>query len=264
MPIAPPAAPPVPTPGITQAALDIITQALVVCGSQDVGEPLSAEDAQTGLASLNQMMDTWNTSELLIFTIQRLTFPLVNNQQTYAVGSGGDFNIPRPPRIQRYSIITNQNPQIPLELVIKDLSLSEWQAIPVKTIPPALPLAVWDDKGFPLRLLNYWPPPIDGVLAVIYPWIALSYFPDLVTRFTFPPGYMEAIKYNLAFRFLIEFPGDMDRAPMIKLMADQGMDLLKSFNAEMQPLRTDNLNAISGQQGYYNFYSDTPAGPGAT
>ncbi len=264
MPVAPPLAPPVGIPGLTQAGLDIITRALVICGSQDVGEPISAEDSASGLASLNQMMDTWNSSELLIFTIQRLVFNLVNNQQTYLVGPGGDFNIPRPPRIQRYSIITNQNPQIPLELIIKDLSLSEWQAIPVKTIPPALPLSVWDDKGFPLRALNYWPPPIDGVQGVIYPWIALSYFPDLITQFTFPPAYMEAIIYNLAWRFLIEFPGDMDRMPLIKDMADKGLELLKSFNAEIQPLRTDQLNAMSGQQGYYNFYSDTPAGPGST
>lgn len=262
MPIAAPAAPPVPTPGLTQAALDFITQALILCGSQSAGEPVSAEDAQSGLGSLNQMIDSWNAMELMIFTIQRLTFNLVNNQQTYACGSGGDFNIPRPPRIERYSIITNQNPQTPLELEIKQLTVAEWQNIPVKTIPPALPLAVWDDRGFPLRLLNYWPPPIAGVQAVIYPWITLSYFPNLDTLFTFPPAYAECIKYNLAFRFLIEFPGDMERAPLIKLMADQGMDLLKSFNTEVSPARTDDLNAISGKRSYYNFYSDTPAGIG--
>jgi hypothetical protein len=251
------------TAGLSNAALDFITQALILCGSQSAGEPVSAEDAQSGLASLNQMMDTWNAMELMIFTIQRLVFNLVNNQQTYAVGTGGDFNIPRPPRIDRFSIITNQNPQTPLELVIKELTRSEWQDIPVKTIPPALPLAVWNDKGFPLSLLNYWPPPIAGVQAVIYPWIALSTFPDLDTVFMFPPAYAECIKYNLAFRFLIEFPGDMERTPLIKLMADEGMALLKSFNSEIQPLRTDALNSVSGRAGgYYNFYSDTPAGHG--
>jgi hypothetical protein len=262
MPIAPPAAPPVPTPGLTQAALDYITQALIACGSQSAGESVSAEDAQSGLQILNQMMDLWNSMELMIFTIQRLVFNLVANQQTYAVGSGGDFNIPRPPRIERYSIITNQNPQTPLELVIEDFTLARWQEIPVKTIPPALPLGVWDDKAFPNRNLNYWPPPIAGVQAVIYPWIALSYFPDLVTQFTFPPAYAECIKYNLAFRYMIEFPGDMERAPLIKMMADQGMELLKSFNTEITALRTDSLNSISGRRGFYNFYSDTPAGKG--
>lgn len=262
MPIASPATPPLATPGLTMAALDYITQALILCGSQSAGEPVSAEDAQSGLQSLNQMMDTWNAMELMIFTIQRLIFPLVANQQTYAVGSGGDFNIPRPPRIERYGCILPSQ----IEFPVHPLTLKEWQELPIgktgtQPLPAPISFAVWDDKGFPLRLLNYWPVPSTGMFATIYPWIALSTFPNLDTLFTFPPAYAECIKYNLAFRFLIEFPGDMERTPLIKMMADQGMDLLKSFNTEVTDLETD-LNYISGRRGFYNFYSDTPAGRG--
>lgn len=261
MPIAGPGAPPV-VPGLTQAALDFITQALVACGSQAAGEPVNAEDAQSGLGILNQMMDLWNAQRLMIFTIQRLVFNLVANQQTYSCGIGGDFNIPRPPRIERYSIITQANPVSPLELEIRPLTLADWQGIPVKNIPAALPLGVWDDKGFPLRLLNYWPLPNVALQAVIYPWIALSTFPNLVTQFTFPPAYAEAIKYNLAFRFMVDFPGDMERLPLIKNLADGAIEVIKSFNTEVNELSTSDLNAISGNKGYYNFYADTPAGIG--
>jgi len=259
MPIGPPAAPPVPTPGLTQAALDFITQALILCGSQSAGESVSAEDAESGLTSLNQMMDTWNSMELMIFTIQRLIFNLNVNQQTYAVGSGGDFDIPRPPRIERYGCILPSQ----IEFPVHPLTLKEWQELPIgktgtQPLPAPISFAVWDDKGFPMRLLNYWPVPSAGMQATIYPWIALSYFPDLDSQFTFPPAYAEAVKYNLAFRFLIEFPGDMERAPLIKMMADQGMDLIKSFNTEVVDMVTG-LDAISGRRGYYDFYSDTPA-----
>src|ERR1700691_5676144 len=118
MAIANPQQPPISIPGLTQAALDIITDALVACGSQSAGEPVSADDAQAGLRILNQMMDVWNSLRLMIYTIQRITFPLLANKQTYSVGFGGDVNIPRPPRIEKYSIITAANPLLPLELVI--------------------------------------------------------------------------------------------------------------------------------------------------
>jgi hypothetical protein len=259
MPIESPSAPPLATPGLTQAALDIITDALVACGSQSAGEPVSAEDGQAGLRILNQMFDVWNSMRLMIYTIQRLTFPLVAGKQTYSVGPGGDVNIPRPPRIEKYSIITAANPQLPLELIIKDLSLAEWQSIPIKNVPAALSLGVWDDDGFPLRLLNYWPLPNTTLQLVIYPWIALSYFPNLDQQFTFPPAYAETIKYNLAFRCGIEFPGELERLPLIKDMADRSMDNIKAFNTKVNELSTQELNSISGKRGYYNFYSDEPA-----
>jgi hypothetical protein len=257
--ISSPSTPPVGVPCLTNAALDYITAALRACGSQSVGEPVSADDAQTGLCILNQMIDMWNSMQLMIFTIQRLVFPLVVGQQVYTVGVGGNFNIPRPPRIEKYSIITNANPLLPLELPIEDLTLEDWREIPVKNITAGLCLGVWNDKGFPLMSLSYWPIPSQSLNAVIYPWIQLSTFPDLVTQFTFPPAYAECIKYNLAYRMGIEFPGDMERMPLLKDMADKAMDQIKSFNTDPADLSACELDAISTNRGYYNFYADVAA-----
>jgi hypothetical protein len=260
MAIVAPAQPPISIPGLTQAALDIITDALVACGSQSAGEPVSSDDAAAGLRILNQMMDMFNSQRLMIYTIQRLPFPMTAGKQTYSVGPGGDVNIPRPPKIEKYGIITSANPLLPLELEVADLTLDQWQHIPIKNVPAALSLGVWNDKGFPLMLLNYWPLPNTTLQLVIYPWIALPTFPNLDQQFTFPPAYAEVIKYQLAFRCGIEFPGEVERMPLIKYMADQGMDWLKSMNTEVAELHTTELNTIGGRKGYYNFYSDTPAG----
>jgi hypothetical protein len=250
---------PAPFAGLTQAALDYITQALIVCGAQAAGEPVSAKDAETGIATLNQMIDTWNAMQLMIFTIQRLVFPVTAFKQTYTVGAGGDFNIPRPPRIEKYGIITQANPTSPLELPIDDLTMEEYREIPLKNIPAALPLAVWNDNNFPLMALNYWPVPNTGLQAVIYPWIALSYFPNLDQQFTFPPAYAQAIKYNLAYLFLIEYPGDMERAPLIKQMADSTLQQVKDLNTNPADLSACELDALSTNRGYYNFYADVAA-----
>ena len=90
----------------------------------------------------------------------------------------------------------------------------------------------------------------------------MTYFPNLDTQFTFPPAYAEAIKYNLAWRCGIEFPGEAERLPLIKMMADQSVDTIKAFNTRVAELSTADLNYISGRRGFYNFYADVPAGPG--
>ena len=263
MPIAQPNQPPVPTPGLTQSGLDIITSALVACGSQAAGEPVSPEDAQAGLVILNQMLDLWQIQRLLIFSIQRLIFTMNAGQQTYACGSGGDFNIPRPARVENYGVIIPSG----IELPCRALTVKEWQMLPIgKTQTQALqtpvPYYVWDDPQMPLRMLSYWPTPSLGMQATIYPWIALSYFPDLKTQFTFPPAYAELIKYSLAFRCGIEFPGDVERMPLLKMMADESMDRIKVLNTGVQELSVSSLRAISGRTGHYDFYSDLPARDG--
>jgi hypothetical protein len=205
------------------------------------------------------MMDRWNSMELMIFTIQRLVFPMVVGKQVYTVGIGGDFNIQRPPRIEKYGIITNANPLLPLELPIDDMTVEDWREIPTKNITAGLCLGVWNDNNFPLMALSYWPIPSQGLNAVIYPWVQLSQFPDLVTEFTFPPAYADCIVYNLAYRFGIEFPGDMERMPLLKDEAESMMGQVKQINTQPADLSAAELDAISTNRGYYNFYADVAA-----
>lgn len=258
-----PAKPPVPTPGLTQTALQIIYSALVACGSQSAGEPVDPTEAQDALVILNQMLDLWQIQRLMIFTIQRLIFNLNASQQTYACGSGGDFNIPRPARIENYGVIIPSG----IELPCRSLTVKEWQMLPIgktqtQNLQTPVPYYIWDDKGMPLRNISYWPTPSLGMQATLYPWIALSYFPDLKTPFTFPPGYAECIKYHLALRCGVEFPGDLERMPMLKMFADEAMDRIKILNTEVSELSTAALRSISGRTGHYDFFSDLPARDG--
>ena len=76
---------------------------------------------------LNQMLDAWQIDRLLVFTIAIQDFPFVSTKQTYTMGSGGDFNVPRPARIERASIVLLSNPTNPLELSMKyTTSEADW------------------------------------------------------------------------------------------------------------------------------------------
>src|SRR5271154_5020111 len=107
-------------------ALDLIKSAMRVLNVLASGEEPSGAEAADGLGILNQMLDSWQIERLMIFTIQRVVndingnpFNLVSGQQVYKVGLGGDFNIPRPPRIARIGIISLNNTQQPLELPLE-------------------------------------------------------------------------------------------------------------------------------------------------
>ena len=61
----------------------------------------SGSHYQDAFAILNAMLDSWNTERLTVFSIKQHDQNLVPLQQTYTIGPGGDWNAPRPSRIER-------------------------------------------------------------------------------------------------------------------------------------------------------------------
>ena len=57
---------------------------------------MSAEYAEDGRRMLNNMVSGWRTQFGTVVAVERTIFPVVANKQTYTIGLGGDFNVPRP------------------------------------------------------------------------------------------------------------------------------------------------------------------------
>lgn len=237
---------------------DLIASALRLIGALASGETASAAEAADALVILNQMLDAWSANRLTVFTLSRQVFTLQASKQNYTMGTGGDFNVTRPAKIQYWSIISNANPLQPLELQANSdfLTDEEWQEVRVKNITGALPRKLYDDGGFPLRTLSFWPVPDNSsVQTALYTWNALQQFADLVTDYTFPPGYLEAIKYNFAIRLAAEWPGQLQAATPI--LAQQALANIKSMNAPIIKLGCDEgLTGGSGSGGTYNWLTD--------
>jgi hypothetical protein len=199
------------------------------------------------------MLDSWNAERLNIFTLNINEFPLTPGQQTYTLGTGGNFNIPRPARIERMSIVSLLNPAQPLELPLEMLTDAGWQAIPVKLISSSLPTVVYDDGAFPLRNLNFWCIPTIAVNTRIYNWAALTSF-DLTTDITFPPGYLKAIRYALAVDLAPEFGRPIP--PEVAAQSILSKAVIKNMNAPLIESRIDAV--LSGdRKNIYNWISDT-------
>lgn len=85
----------------------IITRAFLDLGIIQPGEALSADYAQDALARLNMMVSGWQVQYGTVTAVERMVFPLTAYQQTYTIGLGGDFDVPRPTVIDGAALLLN-------------------------------------------------------------------------------------------------------------------------------------------------------------
>lgn len=185
-------------------ARELITRTLRLAGVTASGETPSATDLADSLGVLNEMLDEWNTERLLAYTVTRAEYTLTSNKDSYTIGPGGDFDTVRPVRIEEaYVKISTSGPNT--ELPLKIIYDEEYADIPVKTVTSSIPRKIYNNGDFPLSTLYLWPIPSVANTLILYTWEQFSNVASLDTSLTFPPGYMSAIRYNLADRLALEF-----------------------------------------------------------
>jgi hypothetical protein len=138
-------------------------------------------------------------------------------------------------------LLQNNNPQQPIEHPLRLLNARQWQTeVPVKAVASALPTKVYIEYTHPDITLSFWPfPNKSGLEVVIYTEVNLTPWPTLDTDLVFPPGYAEAIRYNLAVRLCPEFGRDVNN--VVGTLALESLSLIKSANLanHQQTLQVD-------------------------
>lgn len=174
----------------------IITRAHRLLGVLPLGQAMEAEEAQDGLAVLNAMLAQWRLERLMVHTISRQVFPLTAGQGTYTLGPGGDWNAPRPVRIERASVQSSPEQETPLDLY----TVQEWQHLAVKGTMSTVPEVLYIEYTHPLITAQVYPVPLAGgaETIVLYTWALLEQFANLSDDLGFPDGYEAAMWYNLA------------------------------------------------------------------
>lgn len=225
--------------------LELISSSLRLINVLASGETCPADMASDGLNVLNDMIDSWNTQRLAIYTTRIDDFPLVVSQQAYTLGTGGDFNIPRPVQIDGMSAILLYSPANPVEVPMTMFTVDQWQnQVPVKVVAGTFPLICYDDGGFPLRTLNMWPvPSAAGNKIRIYSWQSLP-AQSLVASVSFPPGYQKAFRYNLAVDLAAEFSAPVP--PIVQQEAIKSLGVLKALNMPDLNMQSDLLPNPAG------------------
>lgn len=188
------------------------------------------------LAVLNQLIGSWNTERLNIYTVSIAAYPLVANQQAYTIGPGGDFDAARPQEIQQANIILPGG-AAPLHRPIEIIDDKRWAAIRIQEIW-AIPQKLYNDGAFPYSTLYLWPGPSDAYQLELYTWEALRSFSDMEDEVRLPPGYDRALVYNLAVELAPRYPR-VSLNPLVLQTARDSKAAIQRRNIDVQPISCD-------------------------
>lgn len=222
-------------------ALDLITDAYTEIGVASEAYTLSGSDSALGLTRLNSLVDRWATQRLTIYHTVITDTVLVSGTQTYTIGSGGAINVARPLWIPYAGLVlTNTTPNVEIPLHIS--TTQDWSNQGIKTLGNSYPSMLYYDHNFAAGLgqISLWPIPTTALTLRLYLPTALTQFADLSgTNYSFPPGYYEALMYNLALRLWTPFNQNVPVPGDLRMNAASALKDIKNANIRISTQTTD-------------------------
>lgn len=247
-------------------AQELIRSALVMTGSLAQGEDPSNADAADAFVRLNRMIGGWKNQRLTCFVVEENVYALVGSQQEYTIGPGGDFNQFRPQFLSYCDLILSAtSPAVSIRVAI--ITVKDWSFQSVKAQTSTQPTQVYYYTQFPssgaqagMGKLIFWPKPTNVNSVRLYCPKPITEFTNLSTDYVFPPGYEDALEYNLAKRLIQAGMGLRENLQDIEPMARETLSTVKRAN--IQPVVASIDPALWPGQPGYNWRTGSPGGGG--
>src|SRR5262252_3310457 len=210
---------------------DLIRSSLRLIGQLRPGYGPNGSEITDALFVMNSMLDSWSLEHLNIYTVGRTSYPL-SGKASYTFGPSGDFP-DRPLRIESAAWILSGSSDY--EYPVPVITDQRWQLGGGPS--PSGAQGVYYDNGFPLATVYLRPAPAvqTATQLVLYTWTPLTGVDEETQDVVFPPGYADAIRYNLAERCALEW-GKVAQDG-VHALAISSKAAIKSFN--MQPIEMD-------------------------
>ncbi|MGE4442712.1 MAG: hypothetical protein AB7D27_14665 [Desulfomicrobium sp.] len=209
----------------------IINRALRLIGVLASGETASAAEAQDALEALNDMLDNWSISSLII--PYKVTQALTVSASPVALAV-------RPVRVTGAWINDGAS-----DLQMTLLSQADYLSIANKALT-GLPTSICNDGITPVASLYLYPVPDKAYALTLQRWDALASIGALDDEIELPTGYREALATNLAIRLAPEY--GTTTPTEVAAMAATALDMIRSLNS--QPVATLGVQIQSTTQQY--------------
>lgn len=249
--------------GTALTVLDLLKSSARLFGRLAYNAELTADEAQGGRRTLNDLIDACNIDPLMIVTYGSAIYNLVVNQQNYTIGKDtvnplnlADFDAPRPAKITFANIITQISGGQPVRTPMELLTDDGWSAIQVQATGSQIPQGLYDDYGAdPFSTLKFWPFPNGPAQVEIYSWTALNRYTTLTDRLVLAPGYMKFLRYNLAVDWAPEF--GLNVPPVAAAIAAQSRWDIQAHNAP-EPVASIDEALLSAKRSNFNYLDGLP------
>jgi hypothetical protein len=205
---------------------ELINGALRLIGTLAEGETTSSEASADSLLAMQQMIDSWSTERLSIFTTQEQVFTWPAGSLSRTLGPSGDCVGNRPIVLDDSTYFID--PASGISYGIKIINQQQYDGIAVKTVTSSFPQVLWINTNDPTVDLHIYPVPTRSL-----EWHFISVDPltqpaTLSTQLAFPPGYLRAFRYNLACEIAPEF--GVEPSPQVQRIAMTSKRNLKRIN----------------------------------
>lgn len=203
-----------------------LTVSSFATGALSVGQTVSGTGVTAGtvITSLNTGRGGNGTSALGTYNI---------NQSQTVTGAAITTYAPRPLRINSAFVRVVTSITGTLDYPVSPLTSEEYELIGIKTLPGPWPRAFYYQPSLPMGVINYWPNPSSGEMHLFCDMLLLR-FNTLADIITLPPGYIMAMRWNLAELLLPSYGKDNQLIiAMVSKFAEQGRAYIKRTN--MQP-----------------------------
>jgi hypothetical protein len=227
-------------------ALDIISRAMRLAGVYSLGEAPTADEAVSGLYALNSMLGSWANSNLLINaeTLDQITISA--STTVYTLGPTGTVVTTRPQEVLDNAYIVYQGVSYPCPLV----ALSQYNDIPYKGQTNVYPWGFKYEATYPNLTVTVYPTPTDTSQLNLWSMKPLTSFAALTTQVNLPPGYEEALAFNLAVNYGAEFDGASIPASVVQNAVNTKRMLVK---ANRKPLILNMPRIVLPVNGYVDW-----------
>ncbi|MEN6537789.1 MAG: hypothetical protein ABFD89_29325 [Bryobacteraceae bacterium] len=202
--------------------LDLIKSSLRLIHQLGPGRAPSNSEVTDALLVLNSMIEAWSIERLTIYEIGRDEYAWSAAIASRTIGPGGDLDGTRPGRLDGAGIVRDGK-----ETELRIYCPRQWANVPRKS-DSGTPRVVYNDGGHPRSTLWLWPVPDVALTLVLYPWRMLTGFAETSVEVDFPPGYADAIRYNLAVHLGEEWGRPV--SDRVEIMAADKKGRIKAMN----------------------------------
>jgi len=211
---------------MTTSAGDQINGALRLIGMLAEAETPSAATSADALSAMNQMIDSWNTERLSVFTTQDQVFTWPVNQATRTLGPTGNFVGNRPVLVDDATYFKDASNGT--SYGIKIINEQQYNGIAVKNTTSTYPQVLYVNMGYPDITMTVYPVPSSPLEWHIVSVEELTQPATLATTLSFPPGYLRAFRFNLACEIAAEF--GVEPSPQVQRIAMTSKRNIKRIN----------------------------------
>jgi hypothetical protein len=211
---------------MTTSAGDQINGAMRLIGMLAEGETPSAAASQDALSAMNQMIDSWNTERLSVFSTQDQIFTWPASTLSRTLGPTGNFVGNRPVLLDDATYFRDAATNV--SYGIKIINQQQYNGIAVKTVTSTYPQVMWVNMTYPDIEMYVYPVPLRPLEWHFVSVEELTQPAVLATTLSFPPGYLRAFKYNLACEIAAEF--GVEPSPQVQRIAMTSKRNLKRIN----------------------------------